>query len=87
YILFLLGVGTGLRISDILELKKEDLLNTHIIFKPKKTSKTKRTNQYQRLRITPSIRKALIEYAKELKDGQYAVYSRQGVNKPICRST
>lgn len=87
YIMFLLGVGTGLRISDILELKKEDLMNTHLVFKPKKTNKTKKSNKYQRLRITPSIRKELIEYANTLEDGEYAIGSRQGVNKPICRST
>jgi integrase len=81
YVMFLIGIGVGLRISDILQLKKEDLLNTHIIIKEKKTRKQKR------IRIPPSIRKELIDYAKTLKDGQYAIPSRQGGNKPIDRST
>jgi len=81
YIMFLIGIGVGLRISDILQLKKEDILGTHIIIKEKKTRKAKR------IRIPPSIRKELIEYAKTLKDGQYVIPSRQGGNRPIDRST
>lgn len=81
YIMFLIGIGVGLRISDILPLKKEDILGTHIIIKEKKTDKPKR------IRIPPSIRKELLEYAKTLEDGEYVVRSRQGGNKPIDRST
>jgi integrase len=80
YILFLLGVGTGLRISDILKLRKRDLLDTHIITREKKTGKPKR------LRITPSIRKELNDYLKELEDDDYVIKSRQGFNRPIDRS-
>jgi integrase len=80
YILFLLGIGTGLRISDILQLRKQDLLDTHIITREKKTGKLKR------LRITPSIRKELNEYLKDLEDDEYVVKSRQGFNRPIDRS-
>lgn len=81
YILFIIGINTGLRISDILQLKKEDLLQTHLKLREKKTRKEKR------IRIPPAIRKELIEYAKTLKDGEYAFRSRQGGNRPIDRST
>lgn len=81
YILFIIGINTGLRISDILQLKKEDLLKTHLKIREKKTRKEKR------LRIPPSIRKELIEYSKELEDGEYVFRSRQGGNSPIDRST
>ncbi|WP_157074399.1 tyrosine-type recombinase/integrase, partial [Geobacillus zalihae] len=64
YILFVLGINTGLRISDLLQLKKEDLLQTHLKLREKKTRKEKR------IRIPPAIRKELIEYAKTLKDGE-----------------
>lgn len=81
YILFILGISTGLRISDILKLKKEDLLSTHVILRETKTRKQKR------IRIPPSIRKEILEYAKELIDGDYVIQSRQGANKAIDRST
>ncbi|MGO4890304.1 site-specific integrase [Anaerobacillus sp. MEB173] len=81
YILFLLGISTGLRISDILQLKKEDLLGTHIIIRERKTRKQKR------IRIPPSSRNELSEYAKSLNDGDYIIKSRQGCNNPIDRST
>lgn len=80
YILFLLGISTGLRISDILQLRKEDLLNTHVNIKEMKTRKQKR------IRIPPYIRKELIEYARKLKDREYVIKSRQGGNKSIDRS-
>ncbi|MBG9586906.1 tyrosine-type recombinase/integrase [Cytobacillus firmus] len=81
YMLFVIGINTGLRISDILQLKKEDLFKTHLKLREKKTKKEKR------IRIPPSIRKELIEYAKDLQDGEYAFRSRQGGNSPIDRST
>lgn len=80
YILFLLGISTGLRISDILQLRKEDLLNTHVNLREMKTRKQKR------IRIPPYIRKELIEYARHLNDRDFVVKSRQGGNKPIDRS-
>lgn len=80
YILFLLGISTGLRISDILKLRKEDLLSTHVNIKETKTRKNKR------IRIPPSSRKELIEYAKKLNDHDFVIKSRQGTNRPIDRS-
>jgi integrase len=81
YILFLLGISTGLRISDILQLKKEDLLNTHINIKETKTKK------HKRIRIPPNARRELMDYARRLKDGQFIIRSRQGGNRPIDRSS
>ncbi|KXS48513.1 MAG: integrase family protein, partial [Halanaerobium sp. T82-1] len=39
YILFVLGINTGLRISDMLKLKVEDVRNkSHIVIREQKTS-------------------------------------------------
>ncbi|MCM3619181.1 tyrosine-type recombinase/integrase [Sutcliffiella horikoshii] len=81
YIMFLIGVGVGLRISDILVLKKEDVLSTHIVLREIKTKKS------NRVRIPPPLRKELTNYAKQLDPGEYIVRSRQGGNRPIDRST
>lgn len=81
YIMFLLGISVGLRISDILQLKKEDLLKSHIDIKETKTQKIKR------VKIPGYLKKEFVAYAKTLDDGDYVVKSREGENKPICRTT
>ncbi|AJO22872.1 site-specific integrase [Weizmannia coagulans] len=81
YILFMLGISVGLRISDILKLKKEDILRSHIDIKETKTKKNKR------VKIPGYIKKEIIPYAKTLADGDYLIKSRQGANRPIDRST
>ena len=53
YILFTVGINTGLRISDILPLKVKDIKGTHITIKEKKTGKSKR------FKINSSLRQEL----------------------------
>jgi integrase len=86
YLMFMLGISSALRISDILKLKVEDIWNG-------KESKEfiylneKKTGKYKRFPITPNLEKAIKEYIKEyqpeLKD--YLFKSRKGENKPISR--
>ncbi|PAD70871.1 site-specific integrase [Bacillus sp. 7586-K] len=81
FVMFTLGISTGLRISDILQLKKEDLLQSHINITETKTTKAKR------IKIPGYIKKDIMPYVKSLKDGEYLIKSRQGKNRPIDRST
>lgn len=81
YIMFLLGISVGLRISDILKLKKEDLLKSHIDIMELKTTKRKR------VKIPGYLKKEFISYANTLNDDEYIIKSRQGTNRPICRTT
>jgi integrase len=85
FILFLLGISLGLRISDLLTLKKEDLYQSHIWIWEKKTKKSKKYRK--QVRIPGYIKKYLISYADKLNDGDYVFKSRQGGNRPIDRST
>lgn len=79
YILFVLGINTGLRISDILTLKVEDVRSKdHITIKEQKTGKTKRT------KIT-SIREDLNNYIEGMNDNEYLFQSQKGDNKAITR--
>lgn len=80
YMMFILGLNTGLRISDILTLKVSDLKDLHIILREKKTRKQKM------IRITPSLRRELKVYIEEMKKEEYLFQSRNGTNKPISRS-
>ena len=81
YILFLMGISIGLRISDLLQIKKEDVFHSHLDIKEVKTKKRKR------VKIPGYIKKEIQAYANKLEDGTYLFISRQGDNKPIDRST
>lgn len=79
YMLFLVGINTGLRISDILSLKVSDVRNqTHLTLREKKTSKIKR------IKIM-GISKELEDYIEGMLDEQYLFPSKKGHNKPITR--
>lgn len=85
YLLFLLGINTGLRISDIIKLQVLDVLNedrtpkTHITIIEKKTGKLKK------FKINDSLSREIIEYTKNMKMMDYLFCSRKGINKPITR--
>lgn len=80
YILFRLGINSGLRISDILKMKVKDVRNqTHFILKEQKTGKS------QRLKINPVLKKELNHYTKNMNDEDYLFKSQKGNNNPIQR--
>lgn len=80
YILFVMGINTGLRISDILKLRVRDLKGSHISMREMKTGKQKR------IQITAALRRELKWYIEDMEDNEYLIKSRQGKNRPIGRS-
>ncbi|MFL8756496.1 tyrosine-type recombinase/integrase, partial [Clostridioides sp. GD02376] len=61
YLIFVLGINTGLRISDIVKLKVSQVYKrTHVYLKEQKTSKTNNT------KINASAREAINEYCCNL---------------------
>lgn len=70
YILFMLGINTGLRISDIIPLKVGQVKGTYIDIREKKTSKEKR------IKINGVLRKALDGYIRNKPDSEYLFKSR-----------
>ena len=80
YVLFTLGINTGFRISDILEIKVSDVINkTHIAIKEKKTGKLKKAY------INSSLKEELDKYIFDMNDDDFLFRSREGENKPISR--
>lgn len=85
YLLFITGINTGLRISDIRTLKVSDVLNedrksnTHVTITEKKTGKLKK------FKINDSLSREFMDYTKNMKMNDYLFYSRKGINKPITR--
>lgn len=82
YIMFLIGINSGLRVSDCLNLKVSDVLGReHIVITEKKTGKTKR------FLLHPSVRKEVQDFVDKyhLSKDTYLIKSRKGDNKPITR--
>ncbi|SHJ22156.1 site-specific integrase [Propionispora hippei] len=80
YLLFVLGINSGLRISDLLLLTIEDVNEKdRIILREKKTGKTKD------FPLSDTCKKAIEEYLAEVgPNGQWLFKSKKG-NRPITR--
>lgn len=69
YVIFLIGISVGIRISDILKLKISDMENTdRIVIKEKKTGKTKI------FPLRPDIAKVVINYIEKYCNKEYQEY-------------
>lgn len=86
YLMFMIGISSALRISDILLLKVSQISDgkkakDYIDVKEKKTGKNKR------FATSPNLQKAIKEFVKECNPEQeeYVFISRKGINKPITR--
>ncbi|MCT2536857.1 site-specific integrase [Aquibacillus koreensis] len=79
YFLFVMGINTGLRISDLLPLKVSDVRNkTHIILKETKTRKSKR------FLINAELRKIIADYI-EGKDDEDYLFPSHKTDLPLQR--
>lgn len=80
YILFLLGINTGLRIQDILSLRVRDVEGWSIYLREGKTKKLKEV-------FMPSeLKKAIRNYVKGKPRNEFLFKSREGKNRPITVS-
>ena len=80
YILFVTGLNTGLRISDLLKLRVRDVkYKTHIVIREEKTDKERRSL------ISSTLKEHLDKYIQDLPVDEYLFKSRQGGNKPLTR--
>lgn len=80
YILFMLGVNTGFRISDSLRLRVRDVLGTHITLRERKTKK-------KSVYLLPlNLKKLCATLSKINRHMKYLILSREGKNRPIGRS-
>lgn len=80
YIMLMLGFHTGLRISDILNLKVGDVQNKkYLILREGKTKK------FKRIKLNKEIRDCLNHYCKGKEPYDFLIKSRESANKPISR--
>lgn len=80
FIMLMTGFHTGLRISDILDLKVRDVRNKKRVYlHEQKTGKSKP------FVINKELGFYLNEYCKGKEPYEYLICSREGINKPITR--
>ncbi|WP_050608239.1 site-specific integrase [Clostridium niameyense] len=80
YILFITGVYTGLRISDILRLKVKDVKDKRFIY-----IREKKTSKQNIIEINKLLEKEYKWYCSNRELDEYLIKSREGVNKAISR--
>jgi len=84
YILFLIGIYTALRISDILTLKVRDLKDRNfLVIQEKKTRRKK--NNTRTIELHPLLKRELRKFLYDKEDHEYVIQSRVGMNQPIGR--
>lgn len=87
-LLFILGINVGLRISDILKLRLEELVKNGKNPKDYVTITEQKTGKTKKFYIGEIVKKVIETYLKENKDlseGDYIFKSRKGDNCPITR--
>ncbi|MCY8484291.1 tyrosine-type recombinase/integrase [Bacillus atrophaeus] len=80
YMLFVTGINSGFRISDILQLRVRDAKRPYFNLIEKKTKKKKRID------MTPVLQREFKAYVEGKEDHEFLFKSREGINKPISRS-
>jgi len=86
YMMFYTGINTGLRISDLIKLNRDDIRNqdgsmkSHISIMEKKTKKPKM------FPITNGLYAELERYTRNMMPGEYLFKSQKGDNKPLGTS-
>lgn len=80
YIMYLMGIYTGLRISDILIRRVRDVRNRDYI-----SIREKKTRKEKRFEIHPALKRELAVYTRDKEPDEYLIKSREGYNQPITR--
>ncbi len=80
YMLFLIGINTGLKINDILNLKVKNVRNnSHIVIKENQSGKAKN------FPINSELKQEIDRYIKNMDGDIYLFKSQKGDNQPISR--
>ena len=79
-LLFLVGINTGLRISDILLLRVRDVEGQHLVLREKKTGKRRF------IPVNDELAQHFRQYCKGRRGNEFLFCSREGDNRPITTS-
>lgn len=79
WMMFVTGINTGLRISDILPLQVKDVRNKTFL-----TIQERKTKKWKTVRLTPKLILAFDEYTAGMDDEDY-LFPSQKTGRPISR--
>ena len=80
YIMFIIGLYTGLRISDILLLQVKHIDKNEIRIREKKT------NKQRVIPLNNKLKRPLMKYIEGMEGYEFIIQSREGINQPLSRS-
>ena len=83
YMLFYVGINTGLRVSDIVKLKVSDVKNANGTMKEYVTIVEKKTSKTKKFPIYNGLLAELTKYTSDMEQDQYLFPSQKGVNQHI----
>ena len=83
YMLFYTGINSGMRISDIVILNRDNIRNDDGSMKSHITIIEQKTNKVKKFPLTGNFYYELERYTKDMKKGEYLFKSQKGVNKAI----
>jgi len=89
YAWFVVGINTGLRISDLLRLKVGDVRETRTRWKERLIVQEQKTGKRKEFPLSPTMKKALAEYLATRPTAQpaEALFPSQKGGRPISRQT
>lgn len=85
YVLFMFGIYTGLRISDILQFRVRDIREIEGNIKEYFYIREGKTGKEKRMKIPKDLKYILGDFVKGKLDYEYLFLSKKGNNKPISR--
>ena len=80
YMMFILGINSGLRISDILKLRVKDVKNKEYI-----NIREKKTGKQRIFPLNSLVKKDLKSFCEEKEGNEYLIKSRESVNSHLSR--
>lgn len=86
YMLFYTGINTGLRISDIVRLTRDDIRDVNGNIKSHISLVEKKTKKLKKFPIVNGLYRELETYTKNMYPGEFLFKSQKGINKPISTS-
>jgi len=81
YIMFMIGIYTGRRVTDILKLRVQDVINKDSLLIRKEIKTGKMAN----IGFNVKLKKALQPYCENKPLDEFLIKSRKGANKPLTR--
>ena len=82
YLVFMLVLTTGLRVSDVLKLKVCQIRSSSVVMITEQ-----KTNKRKEFKLSKKLYNQFLNYCKNKRDYEYIFRSREGRNKHITRQT